>query len=188
MHFKIIAAMCKNNGIGINNSLPWNIKEDLKHFSRTTKGKGNNAIVMGKNTWISIGEKSLPKRDNLILSNSLFSECANANMNRECPFEKDMKVFKSIDTLKDWCREKNYEEVWIIGGESIYKQFLNDKLVSELCITKIKKVYDCDTFFPQIDTTNTWKLMNSVPIILDNNNSNNNNMNEIYIESYQKII
>ena len=34
MHFKIIAAMCKNNGIGINNSLPWNIKEDLKHFTQ----------------------------------------------------------------------------------------------------------------------------------------------------------
>lgn len=182
MQFKIIAAICENNGIGINKTLPWNIKEDLKHFSRTTKGNGNNAIVMGKNTWISIGEKSLPKRDNLILSNSLYSVCDKESLNEEYQFGKGKRVFNSIDTLKDWCVERNYEEVWIIGGESIYKQFLNDKLVSEMYITKIKKIYECDTFFPNIDTIASWKLVNSTPIIVDNNEEN-----YVYLEQYKRI-
>ena len=61
MQFKIIVAVCKNNGIGYKQDLPWKIKEDLRYFSKTTKGNGNNAIVMGKNTWLSIGENPFLK-------------------------------------------------------------------------------------------------------------------------------
>ena len=71
MSFKLIVAVSKNYGIGIKNELPWNITEDLKHFSKTTKGNGNNAIVMGRNTWDSFNGRHLKKRDNLILSTSL---------------------------------------------------------------------------------------------------------------------
>ena len=71
MYFKLIVAVCKNYGIGKNNTLPWNIKEDLKHFSKITKGNGNNAIVMGRNTWNSFNGRHLKNRDNLILSTSL---------------------------------------------------------------------------------------------------------------------
>ena len=67
MQYKLIVAVCKHNGIGYRDTLPWKIKEDLKHFSKLTKGNGKNAIVMGKNTWNSIGGSPLPKRDNLIL-------------------------------------------------------------------------------------------------------------------------
>ena len=49
-----IVAMDKNKGIGINNQLPWKLKEDLQRFQKFTTGKGNNAIIMGKNTWNSI--------------------------------------------------------------------------------------------------------------------------------------
>ena len=71
--FNIIVAMCRNNGIGNNGKLPWHIKDDLKYFSNLTKGDGNNAIVMGNNTWKSIineNKKSygLNDRDNFILS------------------------------------------------------------------------------------------------------------------------
>ena len=71
MSFKLIVAVSKNYGIGINNELPWNISEDLKHFSKTTSGNGNNAIVMGRNTWDSFNGRHLKKRDHLILSTSL---------------------------------------------------------------------------------------------------------------------
>ena len=50
---------------------PWHLPEDLKHFSKTTIGKGNNAIIMGRNTWESIGSKPLPKRHNIVISTTL---------------------------------------------------------------------------------------------------------------------
>ena len=70
-----IVAMDKNKGIGINNQLPWKLKEDLQRFQKFTTGKGNNAIIMGKNTWNSI--KTLKNRDHLILSSSINLEYIN---------------------------------------------------------------------------------------------------------------
>ena len=61
-NINLIVAMCKNNGIGYNNELPWKILSDLKKFKKLTQGKGNNAVIMGKNTYESI-KKSLPNRD-----------------------------------------------------------------------------------------------------------------------------
>ena len=60
---KLIVAFSKNLGIGYKNKIPWNLKKDLKYFKNLTIGKGNNAIVMGKNTWKSLPVKSLPKRE-----------------------------------------------------------------------------------------------------------------------------
>ena len=70
MKFNIIVAMDKNRGIGLNNQLPWSFKEDMTYFKNLTKGAGNNAIIMGKNTYHSIN-KALPLRDNIVLSTSL---------------------------------------------------------------------------------------------------------------------
>ena len=50
MTVNIIVAYCKGNGIGKNNTLPWHIPQDLKHFSKVTKGNNNNMVVMGRNT------------------------------------------------------------------------------------------------------------------------------------------
>ena len=54
---KLIVANCRNGGIGKNNMLPWNLKPDLNRFKKLTVGEKNNAIIMGKNTWESIGSK-----------------------------------------------------------------------------------------------------------------------------------
>ena len=153
MQYKLIVAVCKHNGIGYRDTLPWKIKEDLKHFSKLTKGNGKNAIVMGKNTWNSIGGSPLPKRDNLILSKSLHldNDMENKSVNT-------CKVFNSINALRDWCDKKNYDEVWIIGGASIYKQFLQQNVIDECVITNIDHEFTCDTFFPDIDH-NHWKLV-----------------------------
>lgn len=165
MHFKIIVAVCRNNGIGINQTLPWIIKEDLQHFSKTTKGNGKNAMVMGKNTWLSIGGKPLPKRDHLILSSSLYEEGKSSNTLKEIEQSGCCKVFPSIDEMKIWCLERNYEEIWIIGGESIYKQFINDPLTTEICVTNIDKDFDCDTFFPLHDITRDWQKQKTYPLL-----------------------
>lgn len=130
----IIVACCSNKGIGNENSLPWHFKSDLKYFAKVTKGDGNNAIVMGKNTWLSLPKKPLPKRDNLILSKTL----------------KEKNCFESIDDLKKYIKTKNYEQVWIIGGSQIYNQFINDECVKRIYITHVERNYNCDTFFPKI--------------------------------------
>jgi dihydrofolate reductase len=157
MQFKIIVAVCKNNGIGYKQDLPWKIKEDLRLFSKTTKGNGNNAIVMGKNTWLSIGEKPLPKRDNLILSKSLYNKKLEGDSVNITSQDVSAPIFDSIESLKSWCREKNYEEIWIIGGESIYNQFINDPDTKEICITKIDNEFECDTFFIDLEDSNWTK-------------------------------
>lgn len=139
MNYNIIVAISENNGIGYNNTLPWNIKEDLKIFSKLTRGNNNNAIIMGRNTFESLPNKFLPKRDNLILSS-----CIIIDEKRE---EHIIKTFDNIDSIIKFCNTKNYQEVWIIGGQLIYESFLRKHIVSRLFITKINKKYLCDKFF-----------------------------------------
>ena len=137
MNFKIIVAVDKNLGIGLRNSLPWNFKSDMHFFREMTIGDKNNAIVMGKNTYLSIG-KSLPKRENLVLSTSLDDNIENIH------------VFSDIESLCDYCKTKNFDSIWIIGGAEIYKQFLDLDLINIIHITEIDSMYNCDTFFPNV--------------------------------------
>ena len=75
----IIAAICKNGGIGYKNKLPWKLKNELQYFQKLTIGNGNNAVVMGKNTWLSIKHRPLKDRDNIIISNSMASAIKDDN-------------------------------------------------------------------------------------------------------------
>lgn len=160
--FKLIVAMSNNRGIGYNNKLPWNFKEDLKHFSKLTKGSGNNAIIMGKNTWLSLNSKPLPCRDNLILSSSLELEYLKNNTdnidNNTDNMNNNLYFFNNMDNLLSFCNNSTYNDIWVIGGSSIYEQFLNQDLIDECFITCIDKIYECDTFFPPLSCK--WKLDN----------------------------
>ena len=135
MNINIIVAYCKNNGIGLNNQLPWNIIEDMKRFVKITKGSGNNAVIMGRSTHESIG-KVLPDRLNIVLSTT-----------KEFP---DLETHKSLEDALELCREKHIDEVYIIGGQSVYEEALNKKLVHKIYATEINKEYICDRFFPCI--------------------------------------
>jgi len=147
MPYKIIVAVDDQYGIGKDNKLPWRCKEDLKHFSKTTKGKGNNAIIMGRKTWDSLNHTSLPNRDNYILSRS-FLDIRDAS--------KNTYAYTDLEKLLHICSKKKYEDIWVIGGSEIYKLFLNKNIVSELHITFISGEYDCDTFL-NFDL-HMWKL------------------------------
>ena len=138
MIYKIIVATCNNNGIGINNKLPWTtINEDMKMFSKLTIGNHNNAVIMGRKTYESIG-KPLKNRINIILSNTL-----NVNNN-------NIISFNNIKDIIDYCEKKNFEDVWIIGGEKIYSLFINLDIVKEIYQTKIYQNFECDSYFPEI--------------------------------------
>lgn len=154
MKINIIVAFSKNRGIGINNKLPWSISSDLKKFRNLTIGDGNNAVVMGKNTWNSLPIKYLSNRDNLILSSKLAIDEKYTNKNNT---ETNVKSFAAINDLLDYCSKKMYSIVWIIGGSQIYNLFLDNKSISiqEIHVTYIDKDFDCDTFFPKIDV-NTY--------------------------------
>ena len=156
MNINIIFAISKNKAIGKNGKLPWYIKEDLKHFRKTTVGNGNNAIIMGRKTWESIGSKPLKNRYNIVISNSIQSKT-----------DSNYSVFNNIINCLDFCKEKKFDEIWIIGGSSIYSLFLNKykNLVNKLIITYIDKEYDdCETFidfnFDDWCITNEVKLKN----------------------------
>jgi dihydrofolate reductase len=67
--FDLVVARCINNGIGINNAIPWKLPSDLKMFKKiTTSGPAKNSIIMGRKTFDSIGKKALPNRTNIVVS------------------------------------------------------------------------------------------------------------------------
>jgi len=159
MIVNIIVAYCKNNGIGKDNTLLWNIKEDMAKFKRLTLGNKNNAVIMGRKTYESLNKvDGLANRDNLILSKSLqIDKINNKNI---------VKTFESLQNLETFVMSKNYDEVWIIGGEEIYKLFLTNHSVkntiftiNEIIITYIEKEFICTSFFPNLeDYTKIYNL------------------------------
>jgi len=156
MIIKSIVAFDNNKGIGLLNKLPWKINEDMKKFVKLTKGNGKNAIIMGRNTWLSLKNKPLADRFNIVISTTL-DRISNNNVS----------IFNNLEDAIIFCKDK-FEEVWVIGGEKIYNEFLNRNLIDELYITEINKNYKCDTFFPEINY-NKYKLI-SYNIINDKDN------------------
>ena len=150
MRFNLIVAVCRDNGMGFKGQLPWHIPQDLQYFSNLTKGDGNNAVIMGHKTWQSLPipkgkPRGLPQRDNFILSRS---DSFDMLLNHD----RLSKTFKSIAELEMFIEKTNlYEEVWVIGGAEIYKQFLEQGKIQKCYITRIDADFECDTFFPELD-------------------------------------
>lgn len=138
MNISIISAIAKNRAIGKTNSLPWYLPADLKHFKNTTL---NKSIVMGFNTFKSIGQKALPNRKNIILSND-----------PNCKLPEGCFLATSIDQVLAMVKDE--PEVMICGGASVYKQFL--PLANKLYLTYIHHDFDGDIFFPEFNI-NDWK-------------------------------
>lgn len=154
MRFNLIVAMCRDNGIGYKGKLPWHIPQDLEYFSKITKGEGLNAVIMGNNTWQSLpipknNVRGLVKRDNFVLSRTdQFDMLIN--------HDRLIKTFPTIHALEEYVENNTYEEVWVIGGAQIYKQFLDLKKIQRCYVTYIDADFDCDVFFPIMDSTE-WK-------------------------------
>ena len=156
-----IVAMCNNNGIGVNNKLPWHLPDDLKRFQKMTSGAGNNAVILGKNTWKSI--PFLKNRDHLILSSSM-----------ELDYTKNgkiVKTFASIDGVSEYCEERKYDKLWVIGGAQTYRQYLESNTLDYLYVTYIHDDYKCDTFFPTIP--DTYFRIQNTPLSEVNERCNN---------------
>ena len=139
--YNVIACVDSDFGLGKNNSIPWNIKDDMDYFKNMTT---NNIVIMGRLTYESIG-KALPNRINIVISNTL-------NQNDYIDVIIVKSVIESIiyvESLKPI--DKN---VYIIGGSNIYKEFLKKKIPYKIYLNKINKWYDCDTYFDHEYTKN----------------------------------
>lgn len=140
MPFSLIAAVAKNNCIGKNNKIPWNIPEDFQYFKKTTLGK---TCLMGQATFESILGylgKPLPGRKTAVLT---------FDKNFKPP--EGVRVFYSLDEAREKLRD---EDVFICGGASIYRQTIN--LADALYITWVNQTPDGDVFFPDVDPK-IWK-------------------------------
>jgi dihydrofolate reductase len=122
--------MSSNRVIGVNNTLPWHLSEDLKHFKFLTTG---HTIIIGRKTYESIG-RPLPNRRNIVISRNIKTSFEGA------------EVVHSIEDAFSISREDN--EVFVIGGSNIYEQALS--LVDYLYVTEIRKSFSGDAFFPVI--------------------------------------
>ncbi|MBO9538130.1 dihydrofolate reductase [Herbaspirillum sp.] len=129
----IVVATDRNNGIGINNTLPWHLPEDLAHFKRTTSG---HAILMGRKTFESIG-RPLPNRRNIVITR---------NADWQHP---GVETATSLPAAAALAATPDNAPAFIIGGAQIYAEAL--PLVNRLIITRIEQTYDCDAFFPALD-------------------------------------
>lgn len=182
LNINLIVAFCKNRGIGLNNNLPWKIKSDMHKFKKLTIGDGNNAVIMGKNTWDSIPNKPLKSRDNLILSNTLSFDYSVLNENTNKEYRH--KTFSCVDNIIEYCESASYETIWIIGGHSIYTNFLNRDLVNKLYVTYLDNDYDCDTFFPKVEFE---KYRYNIQTIHGVNKSPHDIIFTIYDRVYERI-
>lgn len=130
----LIAAVGKNNELGLDNHLIFNIPGDLKFFRNTTLGK---TVIMGRKTYESIG-KPLPKRINIVVSNSLKETDRITIINS---FEEVLEKYLNSE-----------EEVFIIGGESLYNYFIN--YAQNIYLTKVYANAVADKYFPSFDENN----------------------------------
>lgn len=132
-----IVAVAKNDVIGGNNTLPWDIPEDMKFFREKTK---NKAIIMGRKTFESVGHP-LPQRLNIVVTRNTDFK----------PEAKNVVVQPNIQSAVEYAKSqtsKYGEEIFIIGGGEIYKESLT--MVDVIYLTRIHKDFPGTVHYPKI--------------------------------------
>ena len=138
MQISIVVAASANNVIGVNGQLPWRLPEDLQHFKQITMGK---PMIMGRATFESIG-RALPGRQSIVLSRQTGFEAEGCDV---------------VTTVEDAIKAAgDAEEVMIIGGGEIYRQFLPQ--ADRIYLTRVQAEVDGDTLFPEIEL-DEWEVV-----------------------------
>jgi dihydrofolate reductase len=169
MNINIIVAADENNCIGKDNSLPWHLKNDLQNFKKLTT---NHCIIMGRNTFDSIG-KPLPNRVNIVLTKNEY-------------FKQDNIVVRhTLEEAIEYCKRWKQEEVFIIGGDSIYRQGLI--LANKIYLTRVEtQVVDGDAFFPKLEHKE-WAIQSAERFEKDKDNDHPHSF-EIYTRSNEEPV
>lgn len=153
MKFSIIVAASENGVIGDQGNMPWKkLPSDLAYFKQKTIG---HWCILGRKTYAALGNKALPGRDFLILT-------------RDTDFRSsDSEVVHTFDQALHYAQWENEEEVFVIGGGDVYRQFL--PYCSRIYLTRIHEVFDGDTYFETPDLSN-WLLMQKDERYIDEKN------------------
>jgi len=137
MKITIIVARSTQGVIGRDNELPWRLPADLKHFKNTTLG---HPIIMGRNTWESLG-RPLPDRRNIVISRTPgFSA-------------EDAETFSSLEDALSACESS--DQVFIIGGAQVYEQAI--EFADEMIITEVQIDVVGDAHFPEFEEED-WRV------------------------------
>lgn len=136
MEIVAIAAVAENGVIGKDGGIPWDYPEDLEHFKETTTG---HPVIMGRGTWDSFRHGPLDDRTNIVISRE------------ELDVPEDVINVHGIDEAVEAAEKAGDETAFVIGGESIYRQFLERELVDRMILTEIPERPDGDTYFPDWD-------------------------------------
>ena len=142
-NISLIVAVSKNQVIGKDNKLAWNLPDDMNYFSNMTQG---HSVIMGRKNWESIPKKyrPLPNRKNIVITrNNNFKD-------------KGAIVVNSIEKAIEKSRSSEEEEIFIIGGGEIYNLGLD--YVDKLYITEIYSDIDGNTYFPKWNTKNWLEI------------------------------
>lgn len=129
----MICALGKNRAIGNNNSLLWNIPDDLKRFKEITTG---HPVIMGRKTYESIG-RALPNRTNIIVTRDSSFKALNC------------QICNSLEEAISLASQREKEEIFIIGGGEIYKEAI--ELADKLYLTVVNDDPKADAFFPEYE-------------------------------------
>lgn len=134
-----IVSVTRDWGIGKDNHLVINNKEDMKFFKSMTT---NETVIMGRATYDSLPIKPLPNRRNIVITKS------NKNI------DPNTETVASIDELLALISDENPDKLWVIGGASIYEQLL--PFCTYAYVTFNQNEDPCDRFFPDLETDPTW--------------------------------
>jgi dihydrofolate reductase len=146
----IVAALGKNNAMGLNNTLPWHLPKDFAHFKSLTSG---HSLIMGRKTLESLPAK-LKNRDHIVVTN---------NPNYKPKFEVEHIAY----SLEQAIALTGDQKVFIAGGAQIYAQAL--PLATEMVLTHVDHPFEADTFFPEF-SDQQWKIQSSELHLKDEKN------------------
>jgi dihydrofolate reductase len=152
MRLSIIAVVAANHVIGRDNKLPWHQSADLKRFKALTM---DHHVLMGRKTYQELG-KPLPGRVNVVITNSPHFA------------PEGVAIARSIDEAIARAEASGDEEIFIIGGGEIFRQTLHR--VDRMYVTQIHADVAGDTFFPEFDHVNEWRLVDREDFEADEKN------------------
>lgn len=142
MIISLLVAADENGGIGFQNKLPWHLPADLKYFKQLTL---HHHVLMGRKTFESIG-KPLPQRVNLVLTSDKEYHAAG------------IITVNSINDAINFAREAVEDELFVIGGAKVFKNFIDT--AHKLYLTRIHAAFEADVFLP-FEVDPSWQLLDS---------------------------
>lgn len=134
----LIAAVAENGVIGRDLDMPWKLSSDLKRFKALTMGK---PMIMGRKTFLSVGERPLPGRPHIIISRNPDYRPAGVDV--------VSSLENALSLAANKAAELGVDEVFVAGGGEIYRQAM--AFADQLSVTHVEVSLEGDTFFPEID-------------------------------------